>query len=208
MGRRTTVQVIAAVVIIVFAIGILLTGGTLETSWLRFYSIAVLLGVIVLGAWDSWLWRTPLAQRFNSVPRDLRGTWRGVLASAWVDPSTGKQIAPKTVFLVIRQTAGTVSCVLLTDESKSVSSLGAVTNSGVSVTLDYLYLNRPDSRYEGHSRMHHGSTVLDVSGRPAARLKGRYWTDRDSKGELDFKERSGDIVDDYDQAVASFTKDA
>jgi hypothetical protein len=52
--------------------------------------------------------------------------------------------------------------------------------------------------------MHHGSTVLDIAGNPAQRLKGRYWTDRDSKGELTFTERSKKLADDYVGAMDLF----
>jgi hypothetical protein len=50
--------------------------------------------------------------------------------------------------------------------------------------------------------MHHGSTILDLSGTSVHRLKGRYWTDRDSKGELDFARHDKRIVNDYDDAKA------
>jgi hypothetical protein len=63
-------------------------------------------------------------------------------------------------------------------------------------------------RVEHRSRMHHGSAVLDVSGRPAARLKGRYWTDRDSKGELEFVERNKKLADDFAEAMSYFEKKA
>ncbi len=52
--------------------------------------------------------------------------------------------------------------------------------------------------------MHHGSTVLDIVGNPAKRLSGRYWTDRDSRGELAFTERSKKIADDYLDAAELF----
>lgn len=204
MSRRVTIQIVSAVVVLVFAVGIWSTGGSVEMGWLRFYSAAVLVAVAVLGLWDRWIWRTRLAQRFGPVPRDLRGTWKGALMSAWIDPATGRVIDPKPAYLVVRQTATSVSATLLTDESKSTSSLAAVSTAGHQVTLDYLYLNRPDSRVEHRSRMHHGSTVLDVTGSPATRLRGRYWTDRDSKGELDLAIRARKLADDYDEAVKLF----
>lgn len=71
-------------------------------------------------------------------------------------------------------------------------------------SLDYIYLNRPDSKVEHRSRMHHGSASLDITGLPATRLKGRYWTDRDTKGELDFTERRQKTVDDFEQGSSLF----
>jgi hypothetical protein len=53
--------------------------------------------------------------------------------------------------------------------------------------------------------MHHGSTSLDITGLPATRLRGRYWTDRESQGELDLTERKRATVDDYDEARALFS---
>jgi hypothetical protein len=183
MGFRPLVRVVAAVVVIVFAIGIWSTGDAINPAWLRFFSAAVLAATIVLAIWDRWVWRLPLAQRLQSVHRDLSGTWRGILTSFWEDPVTRSRPSPKTAFLVIRQTASETSVVLLTDESSSKSSLASVSDDGAGASLAYMYLNRPDSAVEHRSRMHNGSAFFQVSGRPASRIRGRYWTDRDSKGE-------------------------
>lgn len=139
------------------------------------------------------------------IPRSLRGTWKGTLTSFWVDPVTGNNPPPKTVYLVVQQTASLVSVKLLTNESKSGSDLAKVSEVYGSFLLTYLYLNKPDMSVEHRSRIHHGSTVFDVSGNPARRLKGRYWTDRDSKGELDFTERNKKkLADDYAEAAEVF----
>jgi hypothetical protein len=204
MTNRSRVQIVAAVVVLVFAGGIWLTGGSLHAQWLRFYAAAVFVATLVLGLWERLVWRLPPMQRLNGVPRDLRGTWKGTLTSFWEDPATGASPPPKPAYLVIHQSATSVSVSIFTDESRSHSSLGRVTMSTNFMSLDYMYLNRPDSRFEHRSRMHHGSTSLDISGRPATRLKGHYWTDRDTRGELDFTERVGKSVDDYDSASALF----
>lgn len=204
MRTRTVVFVIAAVVVTVFAVGIWTTDGRVELGWLRFFSLAVAVGVGVLGLWEHRLWRAPQCQALPSVPRNLRGTWKGSLISFWTDPETEQSPEAKPVYLVVRQTATTVTVVLLTDESRSVSSTATVIDDKGTVTLAFMYVNRPDSRFEHRSRMHHGSAALDVTGRPAIRLRGRYWTDRDSKGELDFGERDVRIADDYDQAAKFF----
>lgn len=204
MRNRTFVQVVAFVVVAVFAAGIWLTGDQVKVGWLRFYSVAVLAAVGLIALWDRWLWRLPFAQRFFSVPRDLGGTWKGVLTSFWVDPETGTSPRPKPAFLVVRQTSSKVSVALLTDESSSRSSLAAVTMSDGITSLDYFYLNLPDSRYRDRSPIHPGSVSITVTGRPASRLKGKYWTDRDTRGELDFTGRLRTPADDFDQATSLF----
>ncbi|RNL62703.1 hypothetical protein EFK50_13200 [Nocardioides marmoriginsengisoli] len=185
--------------------GTWVTSGRLEIGWLRFFSAGVFIATVVLSAWDLWLWRLPWFQRIPGVPRSVRGTWEGVLTSFWVDPGTGVKVLEKAAFLVVRQTASSVSVRLITDESQSRSSLASVSVPDGSAVLDYLYLNRPKSSVEHRSRMHHGSTVLDISGCPARRLEGRYWTDRDSRGELVFTKRSRRIADDFEEARELFT---
>jgi hypothetical protein len=206
--RRSTIQVVAAIVILVLTGGIWVTGGGLQYQSLRFYSAAVFLATLALGTWDRYVWHLKVIQRLKLVPRDLRGTWSGTLTSFWEDPETKTTGPAKPAYLVVRQTATTVAVAMFTEESRSSSSLGEVTTVNGQTTLDYIYLNRPDSHLEHKSRMHRGSVALDVSGIPAARLRGRYWTDRDSRGELDFARRVGTVADDYDTAVRLFPKEA
>lgn len=204
MTNRTRVQLIAAVVVAVFAGGIWLTGGQLHAQWLRFYGAAVFLATIALSLWEVFIWRFPPVQRLQGVPPNLRGTWRGTLTSLWTDPNMGGLPPPKTVYLVIRQRASSFSVTLLTNESRSSSFMGQVDTLDGSTTLSYSYRNRPSPSVEHRSRIHHGSALLDVSGKPAVRLVGRYWTDRDSRGELDFESRSKVAVDDFKAAEKLF----
>jgi SMODS-associating 2TM, beta-strand rich effector domain len=204
MRRAFIVRVTAAAVIAVFVIGTWTKSRRLELGWLKYFSTAVLVATVALALWDTWLWRLAPIQKLPGVPRSVRGTWKGTLTSFWVDPNTGHSPAPKTVYLIVRQTATLLSVMLVTNESRSTSTLGTVSSVDGSSALTYLYLNRPDMRVEHRSRMHHGSTALDISGLPVTRLKGRYWTDRDSKGELDFQERVKALAEDFDTAARLF----
>jgi hypothetical protein len=202
--RTVIIRVVVAVVVLVFVIGTWVQSGRPDLGGLKFFSAAVLASTAVFNLWDFWLWRISFVQRIPGVPRSVRGTWRGTLTSFWVDPSTGKSPAPKTVYLVVRQTGSFTMVKLLTDESRSTSALANVSEVDGSFMLTYLYLNKPNMRVEHRSRIHHGSAVFDVSGCPARRLSGRYWTDRDSKGELEFAQRSDKIADDFAEAVGYF----
>jgi len=204
MKKTITIRVIVAVVAVVFVVGTWVQDGRPDLAALKFFSIAVLASTVVFNLWDFWLWRLSLIQRIPGVPRSIRGTWKGALSSFWVDPATGKQPAPKDVYLVVQQTGSLVVVKLLTDESRSTSASANVSEVDGSFLLTYLYLNKPDMRVEHRSRIHHGSAVLDISGCPARRLKGRYWTDRDSKGELEFAERNKKLADDFAEAAGLF----
>ncbi|WP_352231648.1 hypothetical protein [Actinokineospora sp. NBRC 105648] len=206
MRHGILVRVSVAVVILVFAIGTWVKGGKFDPGWLKFFSAAVLLATIVFALWDLWLWKIRPSQLFPGVPRRIGGTWKGTLTSFWEDPATGRRAAPKTVYLVVRQTASLVSVKLLTNESRSASSLAAVSTVDGTSELAYLYLNRPDPRFEEGSRMHHGSTVLSLSGEPVSRMRGRYWTDRDTRGELNFHQWTAEFIDDFDEAQSVFDK--
>lgn len=205
MIGKPVVQLVAAVVVGVFALGILLSGDDVEVGWLRFYSVAVAAALLSLWVWEHLLWHVSWMQRLKLAPPDVRGTWRGALASQWINPQTGKQIAPKTAFLVVRQTFSRTTVTLITDESVSHSSLALVRTANGTAGIDYMYQNKPRSSVEDRSRMHHGSASLSITGRPATRLHGWYWTDRDTRGELHFGRRSEGFADDFDGAEALFT---
>ncbi|GAA2879912.1 hypothetical protein Acy02nite_26650 [Actinoplanes cyaneus] len=205
MKRAVIIRVVAAVVLAVFVAGAWLTNGRLDLGWVRFFSTAVLAATLLLGAWDLWLWRLPVVQRIPGVPRRLRGTWQGTLTSFWIDPATGTLLPPRTVYLIVHQTATLISVKLYTDQSRSSSSIADLSVVHGSSVLSYVYLSRPHLEYAKESPMHHGTTVLDVSGHPPSRLTGRYWTDRDSKGQLVFERRHHELADDYDEAKGYFT---
>jgi SMODS-associating 2TM, beta-strand rich effector domain len=207
MSKQVIIRVVAAIVVAVFSGGAWIQSGKLDIGWLRYFSAAVFIATIALTSWDLWVWRIPVIQRIPTVPRNIRGTWKGKLDSLWIDPNTGTKRDSKLAFLVVRQTSTTVSARLLTDESQSASSLAAVTISDGAVHLEFMYLNRPKIHLEDRSRMHHGSTALQITGNPAERLEGRYWTDRDTRGSLHFNRRVSKPVDDYLAAVTAHDED-
>src|ERR1019366_91041 len=82
--NKLQVQVVAGAVVVIFAAGILFSGGKIQIQWLKFYSVAVFGALLVLGVWERFLWHLAPIQRIKSVPRDIRGTWKGTLRSNWV----------------------------------------------------------------------------------------------------------------------------
>jgi hypothetical protein len=152
MNRRTLVQVVAGVVALTFGAGIWLSGDSVKVGWLRFYSAAVLLGLFVLWFWDRWIWSLKLVQRFGIAPRDIRGTWKGVVESLWVNPATNEPPPPKPAYLVVSQTTSHIAVQLFTDESRSTSSLAVLTDTPAGASLDYMYLAKPGTKFEHRSR--------------------------------------------------------
>lgn len=202
--NRLRLQVVAGVVIGVFAACIAFTGGTIDPGWLRFFGVAVLVATGVLLTWDHFLWRLGFVQRVPNVPRSVRGTWRGTLTSHWIDPETGRPPVPKPAYLAVRQTATQIRVCLLTDQARSDSRVAAVTEVDGRASLEYLFLGVPALPFRAQSPIHHGSAVLGISGRPANRLDGAYWTDRDSKGAVTFSQRRARVAEDFEGARRLF----
>jgi len=153
-------------------------------------------------AFDHFLWRIPRVGRKLSKRPDIRGTWRGRLASNWVNPETGQRLVPDPeVFLVVRQTFWSVTANLITKESKSCSTTAAIEDDGCGqYQFVAQYRNTPRASVRERSEVHHGSFKLDVGGEPVDRLEGYYWTDRNTMGELEFDRRSGKAVDSFSHA--------
>ena len=203
LSRRLQAQLIVGVAVLVFSGGIVFSGGQVQTGWLRFFGAAVFASVLLLGAWERFLWRVPLIQRFSSTP-DLNGTWKGQLVSFWTDSATNRRVPPKRAFLVVRQTASTISVVWITNESMSRSFMAEVAVRYDVKELNYMFVNSPDAEQEHRHHMHRGAAHLIISGQPVSKLQGRYWTDRQTKGEMVLTERHARYADDYEAAKALF----
>jgi hypothetical protein len=197
MIGKTLLYAIAVIISVVFVAGSWIANGTPDTDFLRFFSIAVLICSILLLLWDQWAWKLRPFQLLPGVPRDVSGTWETTLESFWIDPRTKSLPAPKTVYLVIRQTSSTASITLISNESKSKSSIARVIKEDGSWLIHYIYTNEPQVDLRVHSPIHHGSGVLSIVGSPAQRIAGNYWTDRDSKGKLTLNRRSTEYAEDF-----------
>jgi hypothetical protein len=203
--NRAAAQGVGALVVVGFAAGIWSVAGS--PTWLRGYAAAVIVAILVFALWEYWLWRLPLMQRLPRVPRCIEGTWAGTLTSLWTDPATERRPDEKRVFLVARQTASRVTVVLLTEESTSQSSIARLSQDEMGLSLAYMYSSRPDSRVAHRSTMHNGSAFVEISGSPAARMRGRYWTDRYTRGELDLPERKPRAAANFREATELFLRD-
>lgn len=152
-------------------------------------SAYAVIGVI----FTKWVWRWKVFRGWLIKIPDLRGTWRGELKSDWVDPSTGKNIAPIPAVLVIRQTFSTIKCTLMTQESVSYSTTADINYvpNGEDLYLTYNYTNRSKATIRDKSPIHDGAATLKIIKTPHRLLEGEYWTSRKTRGEmiLNFKSK-------------------
>lgn len=200
LPSRAQVYAIVGIAAIAWAVLLLFQGASLQSSFVKPYAAAVAVVILCFEIFDRWLWRLGLVPRLTGHPL-LRGTWKGQLLSTWVDPETGDLAGPIDVFLVVRQTYSTIDARLISNESTSVSLVSSLDarRDGVT-TMQWTYRNTPGLLLQKRSRIHHGAVMLEVHGTPPKRLSGYYWTDRDTKGELNFGSRSSKVHTDFEGA--------
>ena len=203
------IQLSAVVFIAAVIWGILLVidGVAVSLTWLRPLSTVSGALVLVLGAFDWWLWQLPILHGWFVKRPNLNGTWSGVIRSNWVDPSTGKTTDPIESYMVIRQTFSSLSLRLLTQESFS-ELLGAeiLRNSDDGFRVSGIYRSEPRQAVRYKSPIHHGAFLIQVVGTPATGFKGHYWTDRNTAGEMEFVDHRSQLVVDFESATRLFGK--
>jgi SMODS-associating 2TM, beta-strand rich effector domain len=200
---RGRVQLILSIAVVVWG-GLLFAEGVHLTSrLLQPYSVAVGAVVLVLAGYNRWLWRWSWLRWLPGTPPVLHGTWRGTLTSNYIPPGGATQIPPIEVFLTVTQTASTLSIGLLTAESRSESLTCTLSPAPPGTWTAWLtYRNQPQLLLQDRSRMHHGSMELTVHGAPPEMLDGSYWTDRGTKGQVQFWARSPRKHSDFASAHA------
>lgn len=134
---------------------------------------------------NKYLWKYPIFSWKNwlvKVP-NLNGTWTGETISSWIDPKRKEKLNPIPTTLVINQTLIKINCIIYTDESKSKSILSdfIYDEENNEVELVYNYKNIPKTSIRERSEIHFGTAKLEILNK---KLKGVYWTDRKTIGDL------------------------
>lgn len=144
----------------------------------------------VLAIFDKWGWRWWIFRGWFVHLPDLNGTWKGRFESTWTDPQTGQVPPPRDARVYVKQSYSTIHLRLETDESNSeLLAGGVVRKADGTYQVSGVYRNTPRLRIRETSPIHHGSLLLEIIGNPPTALRGEYWTDRRTQGELRFDER-------------------
>lgn len=183
----------------------LLAAGIVTGNFGAFGRISSIVPILLGGAalFERWAWRwKPLHPHVVRTPV-LRGTWRGTLRSEWVDPETGQVVRPKTVYLSVDQTLQTVRTRLLTGESSSEQVAGTISERWPGqLVLTSIYVNTAQIHLRPKSPTHGGGLLLTLYAEPRLRLEGEYWTERLTKGSLDFRGHSSTIAESFEHAAS------
>lgn len=167
----------------------------------------VTLDLIAITIFVKWLWRWEWFRGWLVPFPDLNGTWLGEIRSEWIDQEKCKKIPPIPAMLTVRQTFFSTSCVMQTKEMRSDSY-------GEEFQIDeerqikqfiYSYVSRPKISLQERSNIHHGTVLFEVIGSPKMKLKGRYWTDRKTIGEMEFIFHSKKIFEELPENLTCLT---
>jgi len=189
-----------AVGAVVWAILLFLDGVPVSGALIRPFSSAVTAVVIAWKLFDKWMWRWRVFRWwFVSIP-DIQGTWKGTLASNW--QRSGEAIRDQQVFFTVKQSYSSIRAQLFTAESASQTLVAAIAQEGEAFVLSSIYRNIPRILQRGSkSPMHFGAVRFELAGNPPYSMIGEYWTDRDTKGELVFEERTSTVAHNYSEAL-------
>ena len=178
-------------------------GVQLNVNFIRPITMVIGFLTSALAAFNLWFWKWSIFRGWLVKRPVIEGTWKVELRSRWKDPTTGQQPDAIEGFMAIRQTYAGLSMRLMTKESSSVL-LGAelVASSDGVFCVAGVYRNEPIMAVRDRSQMHHGALLLEVFGSPATAMRGTYWTDRDSTGDIELTSRRKKVHEDYRSAIA------
>lgn len=204
MISRVHLSTILLFAALIWGVLLIIGGVAVSISWLRPLSTVTGIVLLVLIAFDMRLWRLSFLRGWFVKRPDIHGTWRAVLRSDWID-STGKATDPIEGYLVARQTFSSLSLRLMTRESESeLLAAEIICSSDNTFRIAGIYRNEPKISFQDRSRTHYGAILLQILGTPPATLRGHYWTDRGSKGEIELTDHRKKIFYDFQTARQSF----
>ena len=167
------------------------------SDFVKILPTVVTIDMAIYGLFSKWGWRWRVFRGWLVPFPDLNGTWQGFTQSNYVDSNTNETLPPIRTMLVIRQSFGNMSCVMHTQEMTSHSFIEglAIDRDRQIRQLIYSYSSQPKPPVRHKSDPHDGTIIFEIIEDTATKLVGRYWTDRESTGEVKLEFRCKDLLD-------------
>lgn len=206
MISRIHLSTILLIALSLWCILLVINGVAVSITWLRHLSIIAGALLLLLAAFDKWLWRLQFLQGWFVKRPNISGTWRTTISPKCSKPSEGEGTYTIESYMAIRQTFSSLSLRLMTNESAS-ELLGAdiIRSPDKVFRVAGIYRNEPKLSVRDRSQIHHGAVLLQVLGSPPSLLDGHYWTDRNTAGELRLTDHKKKVFHDFETARRAFT---
>jgi hypothetical protein len=156
--------------------------------------------LLLLAVLNCHLWRWRLVHKLLGAAPDMQGTWKGEIRSQWLNPQTGENPPPIECYMVVRQTLSEISIKVFTMESASDTLATSIIIENGSHQILATYRNTPDLKHRNRSPIHFGGFLLHIIGCPPQTLKGHYWTDRNTQGEICVSHPKANLAESFDTA--------
>ncbi len=188
LNLKYFVGILLAISLILFFI-IARVKGIAEVTFWEFIKIlpkVVSIDVAIFGMFAKWGWKWRLFRGWLVRYPNLHGTWLGQAYSDWIDPSTGKGISSIPVMLTIKQSFLSISCASHTAEMNSYSYAESfvIDEEKQLKALAFLSTNIAINSVRYRNPAHDTATYLRIIGKPERELKGCYWTQHNTTGEV------------------------
>jgi SMODS-associating 2TM, beta-strand rich effector domain len=155
------------------------TGGKLDTTLARAVSTGSTIVILMLLAFDRWIWRWPVVRKLHGRPV-LRGTWRTTLRTTF----TERKSEAVESYLVICQTYSEASVRMLFDRSQSESISCELATENGQCKLYYLFRSEKHATEPTTNPANRGAAQLTVAKKPRLHLEGDYWMEIGTKGRV------------------------
>lgn len=163
----------------------------------------VSIDLVVIAIFVKWGWKLKVFRGWLVPFPDLNGTWVGNIYSDWINPQTGKKPSPIPVMLTVNQSFFHVSCLMRTSEMESHSYVeGFVIDTDRQLkNIAYSYTSKPRLSLNERSIPHDGTAVFQIIETPKLKLNGRYWTERNTKGEIKLEYHTSELLEELPESI-------
>ena len=190
------ISVTMAAVIALIYLMVLGKDGELSTI-LRAISTGISITSIFWIIHVKWLWKLPLFNQIIVRP-NMNGTWAGILVSDWRGDD-GKQVAPKDIFVVVRQDFLNLHITTFTNNFIGVSYVEALLIDKQRGVQKMVYLYKKETADYGMQESNEGISELRLISNDKQKLEGRYWTSIKTNGYLKLEKVSKKHVETFEE---------
>lgn len=155
-------------------------------DFLKIIPKVVTIDAIIIWIFTNFLWKFSFFRGWLVPFPNLNGTWIGEIYSDWINQETDTEIPPIPVMLTIEQSFFNINFKMITGEMKSHSFIEGfnIDKETQLKQVSYIYTSKPRIILDNRSLPTDGAIVFDIIEKPELKLKGQYWTDRKTKGEI------------------------
>lgn len=190
-------RITIAVAALVSAGIILATGGSVSINTAKALASASSIVILILLAFDKWLWRLPGIRRLHRRPV-LHGTWKAELRTNYEERKEERI----ECYLVVDQTYSRICARMLFDRSHSASMSGELVRENGRCVFYYLFRSDKSTLQPAMTNpASRGAADLTIGMQPTLHLEGDYWMEVGTRGQLRTVGYSRKIYDTFAGAI-------